>query len=245
MPPSRLAVGRGGVPRLLLLLVLGCAGGAYRPVVIIHGLFDSPSDFRHLRAFINESHPGTEVTVLDLFDRGASLRPLWLQVEGFRRALAPIMANAADGVHLLGYSQGGLISRALLATTPDHNVRSFISLAAPQMGQYGDTAYLQWLFPRHMKSNLYRLCYTPLGQGVSICNYWNDPHHRDLYLNSSDFLAPLNDERMHPNASAAIGSPLTPGRVEAEPPAHSEPRPDRRPRRRRHHTLAVQPFWFL
>ncbi|XP_053908066.1 lysosomal thioesterase PPT2 isoform X2 [Cuculus canorus] len=169
MPPSRLAVGRGGVPRLLLLLVLGCAGGAYRPVVIIHGLFDSPSDFRHLRAFINESHPGTEVTVLDLFDRGASLRPLWLQVEGFRRALAPIMANAADGVHLLGYSQ--------------------------------DTAYLQWLFPRHMKSNLYRLCYTPLGQGVSICNYWNDPHHRDLYLNSSDFLAPLNDERMHPNAS--------------------------------------------
>ncbi|XP_032297856.1 lysosomal thioesterase PPT2, partial [Coturnix japonica] len=38
--------------------------------------------------------------------------------------------------------------------------------------------------------------------GVSICNYWNDPHHRDLYLNSSDFLAPLNDERLHPNASA-------------------------------------------
>ncbi|TRZ06107.1 hypothetical protein HGM15179_021000, partial [Zosterops borbonicus] len=173
-------------PLLLLLLLLplppppwgkgggvcfgsGVAGGAFRPVVIVHGLFDSPSDFRHLRAFINQTHPGTEVTVLDLFDRGASLRPLWVQVEGFRRALAPIMANAAHGVHLLGYSQ--------------------------------DTDYLKWLFPRHMKSNLYRLCYTPLGQGVSICNYWNDPHHRDLYLNSSDFLALLNDERLHPNAS--------------------------------------------
>lgn len=32
---------------------------------------------------------------------------------------------------------GGLICRALLATMPDHNVHSFISLAAPQMGQYG------------------------------------------------------------------------------------------------------------
>uniref|UniRef100_A0A669QKH4 Uncharacterized protein n=1 Tax=Phasianus colchicus TaxID=9054 RepID=A0A669QKH4_PHACC len=52
------------------------------------------------------SHPGTNVTVLDLFDRGQSLRPLWVQVEGFRRAVAPIMANAAGGVHLICYSQG-------------------------------------------------------------------------------------------------------------------------------------------
>ncbi|NXO02792.1 PPT2 thioesterase, partial [Rhinopomastus cyanomelas] len=159
---------------------------SYRPVVIVHGLFDSPEDFSHLRQFINESHPGTEVTVLDLFDRGASLRPLWEQVEGFRRALVPIMANAADGVHLLGYSQGGGSGMGVRGRGRGH----------------GDTDYLRWLFPRHMRSNLYRLCYTPLGQGVSICNYWNDPHHRDLYLNSSSFLALLNDERLHPNASA-------------------------------------------
>ncbi|XP_077645033.1 lysosomal thioesterase PPT2 [Lonchura striata] len=209
MPRAPWRGGGGGaaLPLPLLLLLLAplpppaARGAPFRPVVVVHGLFDSPGDFRRLRQFINESHPGAEVTVLDLFDRGASLRPLWLQVAGFRRALAPIMANAARGVHLLGYSQGGLICRALLATTPDHNVQSFISLAAPQMGQYGDTDYLKWLFPRHMKSNLYRLCYTPLGQGVSICNYWNDPHHRELYLNSSDFLALLNDERLHPNAS--------------------------------------------
>lgn len=173
-----------------------------RPVIVVHGLLDSARDFGRLQEFIAESHPGTNVSVLDLFDRGQSLRPLWVQVEGFRRAVEPIMANAAGGVHLICYSQGGLICRALLCTMEQHNVHSFISLAAPQMGQYGDTQYLRWLFPRHMKSNLYRLCYTALGQGVSICNYWNDPHHRDLYLNSSDFLAPLNDERLHPNASA-------------------------------------------
>ncbi|KAM8793797.1 lysosomal thioesterase PPT2 [Eudromia elegans] len=149
-----------------------------------------------------ESHPGTNVTVLDLFDRGQSLRPLWEQVGGFRRAVGPIMAAAPAGVHLLCYSQGGLICRALLCTMPQHNVRSFISLAAPQMGQYGDTRYLRWLFPRHVTSNLYRLCYTRGGQGLSVCNYWNDPHHRELYLNSSDFLAVLNDERLNPHADA-------------------------------------------
>lgn len=187
---------------LLLLFLLVTLGASYKPVVVVHGLFDSPADFGHLLDYINQTHPGTNVTVVDLFDHSQSLKPLWVQVEGFRLAISPIMQNAADGVHLLCYSQGGLICRALLSTMPDHNVDTFISLSAPQMGQYGDTRYLRWLFPRYMKSNLYRFCYSPVGQHLSVCNYWNDPHHRDLYLNSSDFLALLNGERANPNATA-------------------------------------------
>lgn len=53
-----------------------------------------------------QSHPGTNVSVIDLFDRSASLEPLWKQVEGFKEAIYPIMQNAADGVHLICYSQG-------------------------------------------------------------------------------------------------------------------------------------------
>uniref|UniRef100_A0A8D0L8T5 palmitoyl-CoA hydrolase n=1 Tax=Sphenodon punctatus TaxID=8508 RepID=A0A8D0L8T5_SPHPU len=184
----------------LLVFLLLTLVASYKPVVIVHGLFDSPSDFQQLLGFINETHPGTNVTVVDLFDRGESLKPLWQQVEGFRHAIYPIMQNAADGVHLVCYSQGGLICRGILSTMPDHNVDTFISLSSPQMGQYG-LDYLRWLFPKHMKSNLYRLCYTQLGQDFSICNYWNDPHHRDLYLNNSNFLALLNDERINPNAT--------------------------------------------
>nr|XP_016847329.1 PREDICTED: lysosomal thioesterase PPT2 isoform X1 [Anolis carolinensis] len=187
---------------LLATSLLLTLTASYKPVIVVHGLFDSPSDFRLLLQFINETHPGTNVTVVDLFDRTESLKPLWIQVEGFRQAIYPIMQNAADGVHLVCYSQGGLICRALLSTMPDHNVDTFISLSSPQMGQYGDTKYLKWLFPQHMKSNLYRVCYTHVGQDFSICNYWNDPHHRDLYLNNSNFLALLNDERLHPNATA-------------------------------------------
>lgn len=139
--------------------------------------------------------------VLDLFDGGESLRPLWEQVQGFREAVAPIMEQSPHGVHLLCYSQGGLICRALLSVMDEHNVDTFISLSSPQMGQYGDTDYLKWLFPTSMRSNLYRICYSPWGQEFSICNYWHDPHHSDLYLNASSFLALINGERDHPNAT--------------------------------------------
>nr|XP_020765097.1 lysosomal thioesterase PPT2 isoform X2 [Odocoileus virginianus texanus] len=194
------------LPFLLLLLLLPAAPAphraAYKPVIVVHGLFDSSYSFRHLLEYINETHPGTAVTVLDLFDGRESLRPLWEQVQGFREAVAPIMAKALQGVHLICYSQGGLVCRALLSVMDEHNVDSFISLSSPQMGQYGDTNYLKWLFPTSMRSNLYRICYSPWGQEFSICNYWHDPHHDDLYLNASSFLALINGERDHPNATA-------------------------------------------
>ncbi|CAF93932.1 unnamed protein product, partial [Tetraodon nigroviridis] len=173
----------------------------YKPVIIVHGLFDSSEDFKNLKRFINQSHPGTNVTVIDLFDRSASLEPMWKQVEGFKAAIYPIMQNAEDGVHFICYSQGGLVCRGILSTLSEHNVNTFISLSSPQAGQYGDTDYLKYLFPQFVKSNLYHLCYTGVGQRISICNYWNDPHHRDLYVNSSDYLALLNDERANPNAT--------------------------------------------
>uniref|UniRef100_A0A8C5N0Z4 palmitoyl-CoA hydrolase n=1 Tax=Leptobrachium leishanense TaxID=445787 RepID=A0A8C5N0Z4_9ANUR len=175
---------------------------SYKPIIVIHGLFDSSANFKNLLAYINKSHPGTNVTVVDLFDSRQSLDPLWKQVQGFREAIYPIMQNAgSDGVHLLCYSQGGLICRGLLQTMPDHNVDTFISLSSPQLGQYGDTDYLRYLFPAYVKANLFRLCYTRYGQTYSICNFWNDPHHHDMYVNASDFLAPLNSDRSEPNAT--------------------------------------------
>ncbi|KAJ8334964.1 hypothetical protein SKAU_G00406030 [Synaphobranchus kaupii] len=196
--------GRGSAERALWPLLFACLAATvigYKPVIIVHGLFDSSSDFVNLLRFINESHPGTNVSVIDLFDRSASLQPLWKQVEGFKEAIYPIMQNAADGVHFICYSQGGLVCRGILSTLPDHNVDSFISLSSPQAGQYGDTDYLKYIFPEFVKSNLFHLCYTSVGQRVSICNYWNDPHHRDMYLNTSDYLALLNSERPNPNAT--------------------------------------------
>nr|XP_034957820.1 lysosomal thioesterase PPT2-A-like [Zootoca vivipara] len=91
---------------ILFIFLLFTLTASYKPIIVVHGLFDSPSDFRQLLVFINETHPGTNVTVIDLFDHTESLKPLWMQVEGFRQAIYPIMQNAVDGVHLICYSQG-------------------------------------------------------------------------------------------------------------------------------------------
>ncbi|XP_053744301.1 lysosomal thioesterase PPT2-A-like [Synchiropus splendidus] len=183
------------VPLLLLLCAVNLL--AHKPVIIIHGLFDDPKHFKNLCNFITKAHPGTQVTVIDLFDRLASLKPMWKQVQGFRRAVEPVMKRAPDGVHLLCFSQGGLICRALLSTMPEHNVHSFIALSSPLAGQYGDTDYLRWLFPDYIKKTLYRICYNRYGQRVSICDYWNDPHQRSLYVRHNKFLPLLDGDQHH------------------------------------------------
>ncbi|XP_064836645.1 lysosomal thioesterase PPT2-A-like isoform X2 [Oncorhynchus masou masou] len=237
---------KSGVTRLLWTLFGACLVATvigYKPVVIVHGLFDSSGVFVELLRFINQSHPGTNVSVIDLFDRSSSLQPLWKQVEGFKEAIYPIMQNAADGVHFICYSQGGLICRGILSTLPNHNVHSFISLSSPQAGQYGDTDYLKYLFPQFMKSNLFHFCYTGVGQRISICNYWKDPHHTDMYVNGSDYLALLNSERSNPNSTVRIYSFSF--SVEKELPTYQEAGLNWGARRWSHHTLAVQSVWIL
>uniref|UniRef100_A0A673N440 palmitoyl-CoA hydrolase n=1 Tax=Sinocyclocheilus rhinocerous TaxID=307959 RepID=A0A673N440_9TELE len=174
----------------------------YKPVIIVHGILDGPRQFEILAKFINQSHPGTSVTTLALYDYIGSMKPLWQQVDGFREAIRPIMESTDDGVHLICFSQGGLICRGVLATLPTHNAHSLILLSSPLAGQYGDSSYLKHFFPKFIKSRLYHFCYTTCGQRISICNYWNDPHQRERYLKSSIYLAPLNGEIEHANSTA-------------------------------------------
>ncbi|XP_035683878.1 lysosomal thioesterase PPT2-A-like isoform X2 [Branchiostoma floridae] len=179
---------------LVLLSALLVQIRAYKPIIIIHGIFDHASTFDNFSVAIKKAHPGTNVTIIDEYTELFSLYPMWEQVRGFQKTMAPIMQQAKDGVHIICYSQGGLICRGVLESMDDHNVDTFISLSSPLMGQYGDTEYLKYVFPHYLKENLYKVAYTSYGQDISISNYWNDPHHQDLYKENSVFLAVLNNQ---------------------------------------------------
>lgn len=67
---------------------------------------------------------------------------MWIQVVAYGNVIRNISDSHPEGIILIGYSQGGLISRGLIQSDATLNIHTFISLASPQMGQYGDTQYL-------------------------------------------------------------------------------------------------------
>lgn len=89
------------------------------------------------RLLLNQAHPGTIVYNTDRFSGWSSLENAWHQVDELGQDLMEICKRHPEGVHLLGYSQGGLLARAILEAYGDHNVKNFISLSSPQAGQFG------------------------------------------------------------------------------------------------------------
>ena len=136
-------------PQLLwFLLYCVVAVGSYKHVVLVHGILDDARSMEDMKELIVDAHPGTNVTSISLFNAGDTLKNMWLQVAGFGDAIRDIMKTYPDGIHLLCYSQGGLACRGVLQNTPNHNVETFVSLASPQMGQYGgmDSEYYTFRF---------------------------------------------------------------------------------------------------
>ena len=80
--------------------------GAYRPVIMFHGIFSDAKNMDNLQDMIQTASPGTQVFNIDGFDDADSLKPMWEQVDSIRSKMVPIMTNATDGVHLICFSQG-------------------------------------------------------------------------------------------------------------------------------------------
>lgn len=177
---------------LLLATLKWQLTGAYLPVILLHGIFSDAANMQQLVDMITDAHPGTTVYNIDGFDNVESMQDMWTQVKTFKQKLMPIFHNSTDGVHMLCFSQGGLACRAILQTTPEHNVKTFISLSSPQGGQFGDTSYLSFL-PNLTKEEMYRFFYSKEGQDLSLANYWKDPHHIQEYLKDCKFLPKLEN----------------------------------------------------
>eukprot|EP00742_Colponemidia_sp_Colp-10_P003635 GILJ01003869.1.p1 GENE.GILJ01003869.1~~GILJ01003869.1.p1 ORF type:complete len:302 (+),score=41.84 GILJ01003869.1:112-1017(+) len=185
---------------LWLVLVL-CSNGveAYKAVLLMHGIQAGPSSMNALANMIQESHPGTTVVNIDMFNDRWAYTPLWLQAKGLKAQLEALqrLPAFADGYHLVCHSQGALICRAAIKLYTDHRIHTFISLAGPNNGVYGPY-WLDKYWPKFTVPKVAYVVYNTLAQHLSsIANMWHDPAKRSLYLHRNSFLPVLNNEVQH------------------------------------------------
>nr|ABM55661.1 putative palmitoyl-protein thioesterase [Maconellicoccus hirsutus] len=172
---------------------------AYKPVFLIPGLNAKNDSMRVVIRLINQFHPGTEILTSNFFLKFDSTKPLLYQVSTVGKELLKFSEKHPQGIHLIGYSQGGLVARGIIEQFPNHGVHKLISLSAPQAGQYG-TGLLRKYFPGIdvPKEIVYKVLYKSLAQNLlSVANYWKDPYHQEEYYDYVKYLTKLNNEVQH------------------------------------------------
>ncbi|XP_045211280.2 lysosomal thioesterase PPT2-A-like [Mercenaria mercenaria] len=184
---------------LFCLFVTLHVTNAYKPVIFMHGILSDPYEADTLFQWIKQDHPGTVTFTIDMYNKLDSLVNMMEQVDQVGKVMMKFMQQHPDGVNLICFSQGGLVCRGVLEQF-SHNVDTFISLSSPQSGQFGDTDYVKYVFPNLLRDNVYKIAYSKEGQNISVGNYWNDPHHQDLYKEHSEFLAVLNNDTFNQNS---------------------------------------------
>ncbi|GKZ28193.1 hypothetical protein AbraIFM66950_000003 [Aspergillus brasiliensis] len=178
------------------------------PLVIWHGLGDqylNPS-LQHLIQLAEATNPGTYTYLVHLgssstADRQATfLGNLTTQIASVCEQLTqdPILSTA-PAINALGFSQGGQFLRAYIERCNAPPVRTLITLGSQHNGisQFQSCAWNDFIC-RGAEALLHSGRWSPLVQGRLIpAQYFRDPEPSEMeqYLQYSNFLADVNNER--------------------------------------------------
>lgn len=176
------------------------------PLVIWHGLGDSfaGEGVREVAALAEAVHPGTFVHTVALGqDAAADRYATWYgnlteQVQAVCDALAahPVLSTA-PAVDALGFSQGGQFLRAYVERCNSPPVRSLVTFGSQHNGivEFRACAASDWLCRGAMLLLRYST-WSSLVQGRLVpAQYFRDPADLQPYLERSNFLADINNER--------------------------------------------------
>jgi len=181
----------------VILLAATAIEGAWRPVVLMHGLTDEAKSMENPKKWIQADFPGIYVANIEIGNGASSslFQHFPTQVDEFARKVQAD-PNLRNGFNVIGHSQGGLIVRGYVEKFNNPQVYNMITWAAPHGGQYGvpemaELDFLAKIFSELMAGNL-----TDVVQfGFSFATYWRDPLHYQRYLNVSHWIADFNNER--------------------------------------------------
>lgn len=176
------------------------------PLIIWHGLGDNYQNegLTSIGALATEIHPGTLTYIIRLDDDASADRTatffgnLTLQLDQVCADLAahPILSTA-PAVDALGFSQGGQFLRAYIERCNSPPVRSLVTFGSQHNGisEFQACAPTDWLC-KGARSLLRSNTWSAFVQSRLVpAQYFRDPEQLDSYLESSNFLADINNER--------------------------------------------------
>jgi palmitoyl-protein thioesterase len=185
------------------------------PLVIWHGLGDSfdADGIKETAKFAEDIIPGTYIHLIQLGDTGSSDRSatffgnLTEQVEYVCNQLAKDnILRTAPAINALGFSQGGQFLRAYVERCNFPPVRNLVTFGSQHNGisDFQGCESALDLVCQTANALLKLGTWSQFVQSRLIpAQYFRDPEHLDAYLESSNFLADVNNERAVKNTTYA------------------------------------------
>jgi len=166
----------------------------------MHGLGDNAE--RATSKFKYWLHPDQILIPIPLFENSESQTNLRHQVQVISSWIEEKTKGESfsDGYHLLCHSQGALLCRCISEYFDNHNIDTFISLAGPQLGTFGEYQLFNTSryegFEEIAVEEVYILFYLSyVQQSFSSAEMWHDPIHQSSYLVGNDLLPDFNGEK--------------------------------------------------
>ncbi|KAL8660655.1 MAG: hypothetical protein Q9202_006359 [Teloschistes flavicans] len=182
------------------------------PLVVWHGLGDNykADGLRSIGALANAINPGTHTYYVRLdsdasSDRTATfLGNLTEQVEKVCHDLSthPILSRS-PAINAIGFSQGGQFLRAYIERCNNPPVNTLITFGSQHNGisEFQNCGENDWVC-RAWDGYLKRNTWSSFVQSRLVpAQYFRDPEVIDAYLENSNFLADVNNERDYKNAT--------------------------------------------
>jgi len=176
-------------------LIPFCSGSRdLRPVVIFHGIAADSDVMDEVLGWIQDALPGIYIKNVEIGD--GYLDSFFMnmndQVENFCSQMASD-SKLANGFNLLGYSQGGLVSRGFVERCNYPPVHNFITWSAPHGGQFGIPSKVTWTWLAEWVASIPYDFW--MQDEITFAEYWKDPYNLDEYLQKSQYLADINNEK--------------------------------------------------
>lgn len=185
------------------------------PLVIWHGLGDTfnGEGMQQVGELAESINPGTFVYTISLADNDANgdrsatfFGNVTTQLETVCEALAehPILSTA-PAIDALGFSQGGQFLRGYVERCNNPPVRSLVTYGSQHNGivEFKACGSTDWLCKGAMALLRFNTFSTFVQSRLVPAQYYRDPAQYEQYLEGSNFLADINNEREEKNPQYA------------------------------------------